>query len=122
MDEELIRHMQNWARQYPGMSLEELYKIYQRQMGVPQQEKSWSFEELRDFYQGRNPATRRGTWDPAYDSLPQKYPALPEKNRSPSKSVMDMLAEQLGKPMAPGVETGQYGPRIDPRVAKKFTM
>jgi len=35
---------------------------------------------------------------------------------------MDMLAEQLGKPLVKGVENGGYGPSIDPRIARKIVM
>ena len=109
--DELYRIMQNWARPHSGKSKEELAKLYFNQRGqfLPNL-KGPTHDELRKYHLGEYPAYERGTWDRAYDSLPQKHPAFPaEKWKTPGLSMMDLWQRLLG-PMDPGTETGSYGP------------
>lgn len=122
--DELYRLMQNWARPHSGASPEMLMQLWYRQRGlVPPDLKGdpRSAREVMEDVMGKGPAYDRLNGGPQYDAVPRKQPALPQKFNSPMKSLYDMLQQQLG-PMEKGVETGGYGPVIDPRVARKFVM
>lgn len=120
--DELYRIMNNWARPHSGMSKEDLAALYAKQLGLANYKvRNPTHEELRRYYLGENRATQRGTWEPAYDAVPQRYPSFPEQFNSPMKSIYDMLQQQLG-PMKKGVETGGLRGLNDPRYPQKFDM